>query len=64
MLRTISDEIHPDLCDAYEGRIAGLEPLFTNFGGRERFYGEAVTVKCFEDNSKVKEIAGTAETIV
>ena len=50
----------PDLCDAYEGGIVVLEPLFTNFGGSERFYGEAVTVKCFEDNSKVKELAGTA----
>jgi regulator of ribonuclease activity A len=50
----------PDFCDAYEGGISVLEPLFTNFGGRERFYGEVVTVKCFEDNSKVKELAGTA----
>jgi regulator of ribonuclease activity A len=50
----------PDLCDAYEGGISVLEPLFTNFGGRERFYGEVVTVKCFEYNSKVKELAGTA----
>ena len=50
----------PDLCDAYGGGISVLEPLFTNFGGRERFYGEVVTVKCFEDNSKVKELAGTA----
>jgi regulator of ribonuclease activity A len=50
----------PDLCDAYEGGIFVLESLFTTFGGRERFYGEVVTVKCFEDNSKVKELAGTA----
>ncbi len=50
----------PDLCDAYEDGIVVLEPLFTNFGGREWFYGEAVTVKCFEDSSKVKELAGTA----
>lgn len=50
----------PDLCDVYEGGISTLDPIFTNFGGRERFYGEAVTVKCFEDNSKVKELAGTA----
>ena len=49
-----------DLCNAYEGGIAVLELLFTNFGGRQQFYGEAVTVKCFEDNSKVKELAGTA----
>ena len=50
----------PDLCDVYEGGISVLDPMFTNFGGRERFYGEAVTVKCFEDNSTVKELAGTA----
>ena len=50
----------PDLCDVYEGGISVLDPMFTNFGGRERFYGEAVTVKCFEDNSTVRELAGTA----
>jgi len=50
----------PDFCDVYEGGISVLDPIFTNFGGRERFYGEAVTVKCFEDNSTVKELAGTA----
>ena len=50
----------PDLCDAYEGGIVSIEPLFTKFGGRERFYDEAVAVKCCEDNSKVKELAGTA----
>lgn len=48
----------PDLCDAYADGVAVLEPLFTNFGGREAFAGEVVTVKCFEDNSKVKELAG------
>ena len=50
----------PDLCDVYEGGISVLDPMFTNFGGRQRFYGEAVTVKCFEDNSTFKELAGTA----
>lgn len=49
-----------DFFDPYEGRSAGLEPLFTNFGGRQQFYGEAVTGNCFKDNSKVKELAGTA----
>ncbi|MAA58767.1 MAG: ribonuclease activity regulator protein RraA, partial [Pseudomonadales bacterium] len=31
------------------------EPLFTNYGGREAFGGQIVTVKCHEDNSLVKE---------
>ena len=60
MLRTINDKTTPDLCDAYEGGITFLEPLYTNLGGRERFYDDAVTVKCFEENSKVKRLAGIA----
>jgi regulator of ribonuclease activity A len=30
---------------------------FASFGGREAFGGAAVTVRCFEDNSKVKQLA-------
>jgi regulator of ribonuclease activity A len=48
----------PDLCDVHENTIAVLEPLFCNYGGREAFGGEIVTVKCFEDNSLVKEQLG------
>ncbi|GAA0320774.1 ribonuclease E activity regulator RraA [Psychrobacter aestuarii] len=29
---------------------------FQSFGGKDRFYGEIVTVKCFEDNSCVKAL--------
>lgn len=32
---------------------------FKNFGGRNAFGGEVVTVKCFEDNSRVKELLAT-----
>lgn len=32
---------------------------FRNFGGRKAFGGEVVTVKCFEDNSRVKELLAT-----
>lgn len=32
---------------------------FRSFGGRKAFGGEAVTVKCFEDNSRVKELLAT-----
>lgn len=49
--------ITPDLCDAYPDRVQVLEPMFSNFGGRDSFGGEIVTVKCFEDNSRVKEQA-------
>lgn len=46
--------ITPDLCDEYP-EVQVLEPIFNNFGGRSSFGGEVVTVKCFEDNSIVKE---------
>ena len=49
--------ITPDLCDAYPDLIEVVEPMFSNFGGRDSFGGEIVTVKCFEDNSRVKELA-------
>ena len=45
----------PDICDEHLADIQILEPLFTEFGGREKFSGEVVTIKCFEDNSLVKQ---------
>lgn len=45
----------PDLCDAHENEVLVLEPIFNNYGGKGAFGGEVVTVKCFEDNSLVKE---------
>lgn len=33
--------------------------FFRSFGGRKAFGGQAVTVKCFEDNSRVKELLAT-----
>lgn len=45
--------VTPDLCDAYPD-VAVVEPVFANFGGRDSFGGQIVTVKCFEDNSVVK----------
>ena len=47
-----------DLCDAHKNDASGhfrvLPPVFKNFGAIEKFSGEVVTVKCFEDNSLVK----------
>ena len=44
----------PDLCDAYP-EVEVLEPMFSNFGGRDSFGGQIVTIKAFEDNSRVRE---------
>jgi regulator of ribonuclease activity A len=49
--------VTPDLCDAYPDLVQVVEPMFSNFGGRDSFGGEIVTIKCFEDNSLVKEQA-------
>lgn len=52
-------DITPDLCDEYPDLVRVLEPMLANYGGREAFGGEIVTVKCFEDNSLVKQYLGT-----
>lgn len=48
----------PDLCDDHPELVRVLEPMMGNFGGRESFGGEIVTIKCHEDNSLVKENVG------
>lgn len=45
----------PDLCDELHSQIQILDPIFTAYGGQNKFHGEVVTIKCFEDNSLVKE---------
>ena len=48
-----------DLSDS-RGDAARIAPAaFRDFGGRARFEGRAITVKCFEDNSRVKELLAT-----
>jgi regulator of ribonuclease activity A len=51
--------ITPDLCDEYPELVQVVEPMFNNFGGKDNFGGQIVTVKCHEDNSKVKELVDT-----
>ncbi len=46
--------VTPDICDAHP-EVRVLDPLFINVGGREAFCGPIRTVKCFEDNSLVKQ---------
>lgn len=51
----MTEIVLPDLCDAYGDAVTVLEPMFSNFGGRDAFGGPVVTIKCFEDNSLVAE---------
>ena len=49
----------PDICDEFIEEISVLEPLFSDFGGKHKFSGEVVTIKCFEDNSLVRDAVRT-----
>ena len=49
-----------DLLDAHPDAQVCLPNIegksFQSFGGKDHFHGEIVTVKCFEDNSRVKTL--------
>ena len=45
----------PDLCDQAGDSVQILAPILKNFGAKPAFGGRIVTIKCFEDNSLVKE---------
>ncbi len=49
----------PDICDDFFDEITVLEPLFADYGGKSKFSGEVVTIKCFEDNSLVRDAVKT-----
>ena len=36
--------VTPDLCDAYPELVQVVKPMFSNFGGRDSFGGEIVTI--------------------
>ncbi|ABV87730.1 putative 4-hydroxy-4-methyl-2-oxoglutarate aldolase [Shewanella pealeana] len=49
-------DLLPDLFDTYGDKLILLPPMFISYGKQECFWGEVVTVKCYRDNSKVKEL--------
>jgi regulator of ribonuclease activity A len=56
-----------DLYDEYLESIQVASPIFKNFGGRKKFYGQIHTVKAFEDNTYIKEAFeedGTGKVLV
>ncbi|ASO30168.1 ribonuclease E activity regulator RraA [Vibrio anguillarum] len=44
------------LCDIYLDQVDVVEPMFSNFGGSASFAGQLTTIKCFEDNSLIREV--------
>jgi regulator of ribonuclease activity A len=49
----------PDICDRFFDEIVVFDPVFRDFGGKRRFCGEILTIRCFEDNSLVGETVRT-----
>lgn len=66
-MSTTTDFATCDLCDAHKAGYAEggaalrvLPPVFASYGGRAKFCGPVLTVKCFEDNSPVKAVLESA----
>lgn len=55
-------DLLPDLFDHHSEQLQLAKPLFNDYGGKTIFSGEIVTVSCFNDNSKVKELVATNGT--
>ncbi|GGN34359.1 MULTISPECIES: putative 4-hydroxy-4-methyl-2-oxoglutarate aldolase [Marinomonas] len=49
-------DLLPDLCDLYPEQLQIADAIFTSYGKRCHFYGQVVTVSCFEDNSRIREL--------
>ncbi|GLS84484.1 putative 4-hydroxy-4-methyl-2-oxoglutarate aldolase [Paraferrimonas haliotis] len=50
------NDLLPDLFDQFADKIHWVSSSYRSFGGHQCFYGPIETVKCFEDNSKVKSL--------
>ena len=60
-------DITPDICDQFEDHVTLLSLPLQNFGQRSAFHGEIVTVRCYHDNSKVREVLsedGTGKVLI
>lgn len=61
------DLLTTDLCDAHEGKVRVVAPMFRSYGGRKAFCGPLATLKLFEDNGLVRkalESAGNGRVLV
>lgn len=45
----------PDLCDEHPD-VSVVDPVFGDYGGMKAFCGRIRTVRCFEDNSRVRDL--------
>lgn len=52
-------DLLPDLFDQHSEQLSLATPIFNDYGAKKIFHGQIVTVSCFNDNSKVKELVAT-----
>jgi regulator of ribonuclease activity A len=45
-----------DLSDEFPTEVRACAPIFKDYGARRRFAGPIATIKCFEDNSRVRDL--------
>jgi regulator of ribonuclease activity A len=45
-----------ELCDDHAAIVQVVDPVFRSYGGVHAFRGPIATVKCHEDNSRVREL--------
>ena len=45
-----------DLCDEHAAIVQVADPVFRSYGGIAAFHGPIATLKCLEDNSRVREL--------
>ncbi|WP_434356838.1 putative 4-hydroxy-4-methyl-2-oxoglutarate aldolase [Parasalinivibrio latis] len=52
------DDLLPEICDQFEESAHWIPLQWIDVGGKPVFYGPVETLRCFEDNSKVRELLG------
>ncbi|PST95239.1 putative 4-hydroxy-4-methyl-2-oxoglutarate aldolase [Photobacterium iliopiscarium] len=52
-------DLLPDLCDYYAQDIRFLPLILRDYGRNTPFWGQIVTLRCFEDNSLVRDLLST-----
>lgn len=48
-----------DLYDEFGNALEFMPPELVSFGAKKQFFGPVETVKCFEDNSRIRELSQT-----
>ncbi|MDD1784070.1 putative 4-hydroxy-4-methyl-2-oxoglutarate aldolase [Enterovibrio sp. ZSDZ35] len=53
------DDLLPDLCDEFEGTVTWVPIQWQDYGGKHIFSGKVETLRCYEDNSMVRELVAS-----